>query len=307
MSRTILVDCNSVGRAAHSATKLTVGTQQTQAVFGTIRSIRDALRSHPGFTPVALWDERAQWRFDLHPDYKGKRNETPEQQQDTAAYKSQTPFIERALHTLGVRQMRAANYEADDLAGFLVAGLTNKPENEIILITGDKDWAQLIRPNVTWNDHRNDSKMLTVANLFERTGYRTPMAFLEGKVLQGDDSDGISGVGGIGKKGAPEFLAEFGSVRNFLARCDSGDFIPKKKAHVNLASKSGRALLLRNFKLMQLLKVAKPSREALVVDNGAYDEDAFRALCEELCFLSIIRNADTFNHFVAPFKALAGA
>lgn len=252
-----------------------------------------------------LWDGKTQWRFDLHPGYKGNRSDTPEKIADREIYKSQVPFIKRILPTLGVRQMTATTHEADDMGGFLVAGLSKNPDNEIILLTGDQDWAQLIRPNVTWVDHRDDAKVITLATLFEKTGYRTPLSFLEGKALQGDSSDAIPGVGGIGKKTAPEFIAEFGSVKQFLARVASGEFVPKYKNHKNLASPDGKAAFLRNMKIMQLLKVEKPAKESLEVLPGKFDEDGFRALCEELCFLSILRSADSFANFIRPFQGVS--
>lgn len=301
MSKTIIIDGNSIGYAAHYATKLTSGDLQTQAIFGFIKTMRELrAATYRDFKPVVLWDGRAQWRFDLTPEYKSNRDNDPKKVAFKEAYVEQRPYIARALSHLGIRQITAMTHEADDMAGLMVKQLTdNKPDNEVVLITGDQDWVQLVRPNVTWRDLRDDSRIITHKTLMDKTGYSTPYAFLEGKCLQGDISDCISGVGGIGEKGAPELIAEFGSVRKFWQRCDSGDFVPKKKAHLRLCSAEGRQIFGRNFRMMQLLKVAPPAKEAVRVDVGQFNQEAFSELCEELAFNSILRNIDVFCH---PFK-----
>lgn len=299
MPKINIIDGNSVGHAAHRATKLNSGTLQTQAVYGFIRTMRDMKVAHPDFTPLVLWDGKAQWRFDLHPAYKSNRDNDPKKVAEREHYVAQRPYIARCLEHMGIRQMTAMTHEADDMAGYMVDKFMATQGNEIILSTGDKDWIQLVRPGVTWMDHRDDDKVVTLANIFDKTGYPSPYAFLEGKCLQGDSSDVIPGVGGIGEKGAPDFIAEFGSVRKFWQRCDSGEFVPKKKAHINLASPEGRAAFKRNFRLMQLLKVTQPNQKDVQVTPGKFDAEKFAEVCEELAFVSILRNLD---HFLQPFK-----
>lgn len=296
--RISLIDGNSLGHAHHRSVKLTSGTMQTQAVFGMVRAIREMKAMRPHYEIIVLWDGRAQWRFDLHPDYKSNRTDDAKKLAEREAYKEQRPYIERALEALGIRQMTAFTHEADDLAGYLVKKFSN-PETHIRLETGDGDWKQLIRQNVSWHDHRDDGKETNIANFFDKTGFESPYAFLEGKCLQGDSSDVIPGVGGIGAKGAPEFIAEFGSVRKFWQMCDSGLFVPKKKAHINLCSAEGRAAFGRNLRLMQLLKVEPPKRSDTVFKQGALDADKFTEVCEELAFGSILKNVDGF---ISPFK-----
>ena len=167
------------------------------------------------------------------------------------------------------------------------------------MISGDRDWIQLVRPGVTWRDMRDDSRIVTIDNLMDKTGYPTPYAFLEGKCLQGDSSDCISGVGGIGEKGAPLFIAEFGSVRKFWQSVDSGKYKPTKKALIGLSSAAGRMAFGRNLRMMQLLKVAPPAKHAVNIDIGKFDIDGFSVVCEELAFSTILRNLDTFT---TPFR-----
>ena len=295
----LLIDGNSVGYASHHATKLHSGGMETQAIFGFVKTLRELRVTYPEHTPIVLWDGKATWRYELNPEYKSNRKDDPKKLAVKEAYTLQTPHMKDFTEALGVRQMRATTHEADDMAGYLTKKLSSSPGfQEIVLISGDRDWLQLVRPGVTWRDMRDDAKIINLANFTDKTGYRTPLAFLEGKCLTGDSSDCISGVGGIGDKGAPEFLAEFGSVRNFWQQCDSGAFVPKKKAHINLHSGEGRKLFVRNFKMMQLLRVDKPAPEAVELRMGAFNQERFEELCEQFAFASILRAP---THFTSPF------
>jgi DNA polymerase-1 len=329
-----IIDANSIGYAAQGSPKLTSGGMQTQAAFGFLRTMREMRIRFPEHVPLVLWDGKADWRFKLHPLYKSNRDTDPKKVAERDAYALQRPYIQRALSALAVKQVTVSTHEADDMAGYFVRTLAADPKNEILLSTGDGDWLQLVRKNVSWRDNRDDAKFITADNFYEKTGCLTPFAFLECKILQGDTSDVISGVGGIGEKGAPEFIAEFGSVREFWRRCDAGEFAPKYKAHKSLwQGKSpitleehmglfpandgtvdektyvkslkkhqdayigqGRSIYKRNFQLMQLLKVNPPKKTDTKVDIGAFDKESFANICEELSFLSILRSVDEFTN-----------
>jgi len=294
-NKVLLIDANSIGYASQSATKLSAGGMETQAAYGFIKTMRELRIQFPKFTPFVLWDGRAEWRFKLFPDYKSNRKDSPEKIAMKESYAKQKPYIESMLRHLGVRQLTCFSAEADDMGGYFAAKLSTAPDAEVGLITGDRDWIQLVRKNVWWKDPRDDARYVDAANFYKKTGCKSPFAFLETKILMGDSSDCISGVGGIGEKGAPEFIAEFGSVRKFWQLCDSGAFEPRLKKHKNLASPEGRALYKRNFQLMQLLKVEPPARADLKVDTGRFDKEAFANACEELAFVSILRNLDEFT------------
>ena len=97
MSKTILVDGNSVGHAAHRGTKLRAGDLETQAIYGTLHTIRNLKRRKPNWTPMVLWDGRAEWRFDLHPLYKSNRENDDKKRAERESYKQQRPYIATAL------------------------------------------------------------------------------------------------------------------------------------------------------------------------------------------------------------------
>lgn len=324
MSSTLLIDGNAIGHANHHATKLTVGALQVQAIFGTLWSVKSLMQKYSGWTPLILWDGHCQWRRDIYPQYKENRVAKNDLDRlDKEAYKAQIPILKKALQLLGVPQILVTNGEADDLAGLMSKRLSDAG-NSVVLITGDQDWLQLVNKNVIWFDPIRDNTV-GMGNFFEFTGYKTTAQFLQGKVLQGDTSDNISGVGGIGKDGAPEFIAEFQSVENFWAMCEAGTFQPKKLVHQRMNwqsshfsksewaakwtaddDKSGyakhikswtgqcRRIYERNMKLMNLLAVPAPRKQDVVVIPATPNKDAFVKLCEKLAFASILRELDSF-------------
>lgn len=300
MAKTILIDANSVGRASHAATKLTVGAFQTQAIFGFLRTVGALCRDYPGWQLLVLWDGRADHRYAIYPQYKEKRKSAlvdPVKAADRAAYEAQVPFIKKALDMLGVPQMTNAALEADDLAGYFVPRLSAK--DDMLLVTGDSDWWQLINERCRWFDPRKAGLHVCLDDFFQKTGYFSPREYIEGKALIGDSTDDIPPAGGIGPKGAPEFMAQFRSMEKFRAMCDSDEFVPKLKKHIELWKGESRRNWERNMKLMNLLDQPHPDPSKTVITHGTLNEDTFRALCERLAFRSMLREWD---HFLIPFR-----
>lgn len=305
------IDGNSVGYAAASrkGKKLVAGSQETTAVFGSINTIRRILEGSIS-RPVVLWDGRS-WRYERFPDYKGNRTATAEQVSERERYKSQKKHLARALHYLGLPQIIAGNMEADDLAAIMTQRAIAKGD-QVNLITGDKDWIQLVETGVIWTDHKIDRKC-TTANFHEMTGFRTQRAFIHGKGLQGDAGDNVKPNTGIGEAGAVELLSVFADVHEFQ-QCSQEDAVArwtaaglslpkvKKNAPQVLPAKYQKLRddyeIISRFEfaleLMDLSHPTIPTPVNLRATRGAVDKPAFEALCAELAFSSILRNVDAF-------------
>jgi 5'-3' exonuclease len=304
----ILIDGNAMGYAHHNGTTLNHGTMQTQAVYGFARMLRDMRFSNQSAEIMVLWDGRAQFRYELFPDYKSNRDvsDDPVEQKHKEAYRAQVPYIKAMCKALGIKQVRAPELEADDLAGYFVGKM--KSRTPILLVTGDQDWLQLVDKNVSWLDPRKEGRKVTFETFLDSTGYHSPEEFLEGKALQGDDSDTVPGVGGLGKGTAPKFLAKWKSVQNFFDAVDAGTYKPATRKAKNaktqhpeqsLASDKGRLLFARNMQLMNLRDAPKPNTTTIEVTRDSCRTDLARALCERLGFLSILNQWETW---VAPFE-----
>jgi 5'-3' exonuclease len=308
MTDHILIDANSIGYAAHQGTTLHAGDQETQAVYGFIRAIRAIKVRNPDAVVVCLWDGRS-WRKEISEVYKANRTDTADKREAKSTYTSQTPFIRRALKHLGVAQMAAANLEADDLAAMLVRN--SKPGDFTRLISGDKDWLQLVSPTCIWEDHRDSAKRVNADSFKAVTGYPDVVSFLQSKALTGDVSDNLPGVGGIGDKGADTLLMIWGRVEAFLIDPDPaqnyknkmGKNMPKAFLNFHQDVDERHAKFYHNLHMMSLIGDL-PAPERLTLNKGEFDADAFKSICHELGFNSIFR-PDKFDQWVEPFRPVS--
>ena len=302
MNGFMLVDGNSLGYAAQGTRKLIANGVETQAIYQSLKMLKRARERYPEYSRVLwLWDGKAQFRYDLWPDYKGNRKNTPEKVEIKEKYHAAVPCIKQALTYLGVDQVEAPNYEADDLAGYFTRKL-QASDKEVLLLTGDQDWLQLINGKTRWHDPRsNVDKHCNKATFEEVTGVQTPAQFLECKALIGDSSDNIPGIPGIGSKASALIVQNFGSVKNLIQdyrvngpfdkdRLPNGLSQFKKK--INDFCANTVSDFVRNYKLMNLNNASYDDdiRKNIFVTRGKRDFDAFADLCMELNFLSITRD-----------------
>lgn len=304
----ILIDANSIGYAAHSARVLLNKVHgEVQSIFFGLKMIKKAVDTFatPGHTKViVLWDDKAKWRFDILPEYKGKRDDDPVKKASRAEYKKQVPFIRKALSLIGLEQRFAKGDEADDLGGALVHN--RKPGEKILLVTGDHDWLQLVSDDVDWYDPREEGKFCDIGTFHAFTGISNPVAFSQAKAMLGDSSDNVKGVEGIGDKAVAAIFAEWGSVAKLFAwsgthasislnEFQKGDLPDSLSRHRKPMSAfcfgDGKARFIRNMQLMNLL--SKRHRSTEIIDNQVilstkFDETAFTDFCHEYAFMSII-------------------
>lgn len=321
MIRRTYIDGNSVGHAAQHGQgkngKLYAGERETTAIYGMLRSIHKLLRTRLAATPIILWDGRS-WRFDDFPDYKGNRTATKEQVAERERYKAQRRDMFRGMHLLGISQLVAGNMEADDMAAILTRKALAAGD-QVSLITGDKDWLQLVERGVAWIDHKIDRKC-SVSNFTEFTGYRTQKAFIHSKALQGDSGDNVKPNTGVGEAGALELLSVFDCVHEFqqLSQDDvvarwlaAGKTVPKvKKGAVQTMPAKFQRLrddpeLKERFEFaLKMMDLGHPDIPAPVNIRGTktkIDRDAFSRFCAEFGFTSILRDVD---NFLSPFIQL---
>jgi len=219
------------------------------AVRGFLDAVATVItRERPARLVVCRDDDwRPQWRVDLIPSYKAHRvlEETPGDDPDVEEVPDDlTPQVEmifELLDAFGIPTAGAAEHEADDVLGTLVARETRDP---VVVVSGDRDLLQLVRDEpvparvlylgsglakaVKWGP-------VEVAEKYGVPVHRAGPAYAELALLRGDPSDGLPGVPGIGEKTAATLLAQHGSLAGILAAAND----PKSKM-----SKSYRTKLL---------------------------------------------------------------
>lgn len=305
MSVVILIDGNSIGYAGQHAVQLSSGDQPTQAIYNVLANLRKLKSKYRTNQFLYLWDRKAQFRFDLHPEYKAKRDDTEEKRIAKEEYHSQQPFIHQMLEHLGIPQLHHEGREADDIAYHLSLAYANKGK-KVVLVSSDKDWLQMVakHPNISWYDPRLDRDCFH--DTFEEfTGFKSAEAFVDSKCILGDTSDNVDGVKGLGAKACELMFARWDTVKDMIAEHKQlGEFTKNnigaefsryiKKLNAFCSDPELIQLYVRNRKLMDLSKAPKCSNT--VVNKGNKDPEAFFALCEELAFHSVLAKATSFRN-----------
>ena len=212
MKKFLIIDGSSIFyRAFYAVPPLNAPSgEPTNALVGFANIILKSLREYsPDFVAIALDTAKKTFRNELFTDYKATRPKMPE---DLAA---QLPLLKEFIEVLGIKTCAAPNYEADDIIGTLAT--VAKGEGFLIeILTGDRDVLQLI--NSTTRVLLNKGSNVYVYDeekFFKEYGFAPPL-LVDFKGLNGDPSDNIPGVKGIGTKTATALIKQFGSLENVL-------------------------------------------------------------------------------------------
>jgi len=220
-SKLFLVDAYAMIFRAHFAfmknPRRTSTGLNTSAVFGFANMLFDVLLSEkPSHIGVAFDTPKPTFRHERYPEYKAQREETPE---DIILA---VPYIKRLLAALRIPILQVDGYEADDVIGTL-AWKASDAGVDTYMLTPDKDFAQLVRPNV-WL-YRPGSKfakteVLDANGVVEKFGVR-PDQIADFLGLKGDSVDNIPGVPKIGDKTAVELLQQYGNLEAILENVEA--------------------------------------------------------------------------------------
>jgi len=206
-----LVDANNyIFRAFHGIPPFTTAAgRPTNATYGFIRTLLMLVRERRPTWAAAVFDGGVSFRNELLPSYKQNRVEPPSE------LALQFADCRRAAQAIGFACLEAAGYEADDLMGTLAIRLRDQG-NRVVLVSGDKDLAQLVGEGITLYDVARDEEF-SVEKVVERFGVR-PQQIPDLLALAGDAIDNIPGIHGIGEKTAVVLLKAFGSLDAILDR-----------------------------------------------------------------------------------------
>ena len=205
--------------------------QNTSAAFGFINTLEELLRKeNPDFVAVAFDPPGGTFRHEQFPQYKATRDETPED------IKWAVPVIKNFLTAYGVAMVEVPRFEADDVIGTL-AHRAAKDGLEVVMVTPDKDYAQLVQPNVTMLRPQSGAKgyeRLGVEEVKTKFEVENPLQVIDLLGLMGDSADNIPGCPGVGAKTAVKLLADFGSIEGLLSHTDQLKGALKKKVEENV-------------------------------------------------------------------------
>ena len=239
----LVIDGNSILNRAFFGIKLltTKDGQYTNAIYGFMTTLLKLLdESSPDAVAVAFDLKAPTFRHKAYDGYKSNRKGMP------AELASQLQPLKELLTALGYTIVTCEGFEADDILGTL-AHQCSLCGNECVIATGDRDSLQLVSPSVsvriaTTKFGKPEVVVYDEAKIMEVYGV-TPPQLIDIKAIQGDTSDCIPGVAGIGPKGAGELIARFGSLDNIYDHLDELDIRPAMKK--KLAEGKESALMSR--------------------------------------------------------------
>ncbi|UOE99730.1 DNA polymerase I [Bdellovibrio reynosensis] len=214
MKKLYLVDVSAMFfRAFYAIRPLTSPSGvPVNAIYGFLSMIIKLLKEENPEYLVFCYDRKEpSFRKELYADYKAHRSDMPE---DLA---KQVPYIKQLADVLGVPSYEIPGYEADDIIG----GLTKwgrHHDMEVFIVSGDKDFGQLIQDHVYLYDTMKDVKY-DAKGVFEKWGIR-PDQFIDYLAIVGDASDNVPGVKGIGEKGAIKLLEQFKTLEDIYENID---------------------------------------------------------------------------------------
>jgi len=211
MKKFVLIDSHAIiHRAYHALPPLTTPAgEPIQAAFGfTTMLLRIAQELKPDYIAAAFDLPGPTFRHTAYARYKAQRPKAP------SDLTSQFARVREVVAAFGIPIFEYAGYEADDMIGTIAKKMEKQKGVETIIVTGDKDAFQLIRPGLrvyTMRKGINDTVMYDAPAVEARYGF-APKQLVDFKGLAGDPSDNIPGVKGVGEKTAIDLIKAFGSI-----------------------------------------------------------------------------------------------
>lgn len=219
----LVLDGNSIFNRAFYGIRLltTKDGQYTNAIYGFITTFNRLLEeSHPDAVAIAFDLKAPTFRHKAYSGYKAQRKGMPSE------LASQLEPLKELLTYLGYKIVVCEGFEADDILGTLAYACTQNGD-ECIIATGDRDSLQLVSPTVTvriaaTKAGKPEVTLYNEDKIMEKYGV-TPKQLIDIKAIQGDTSDNIPGVAGIGEKGAADLISRFRNLDYIYENIDTID------------------------------------------------------------------------------------
>ena len=252
----------------------------TSAIFGFVNTLDDVLtREKPTHLAVVFDPSGPTFRHEAYEEYKANREATPED------IRKAVPIIKQIVEAYRIPVIEVPGYEADDVIGTL-AGLAEKEGFEVLMMTPDKDYGQLVTEHIKIYKPRfggSGFDTLGVAEVLEKWGLESTAQVIDLLGLMGDASDNIPGCPGVGEKTAVKLLQQFGGIDNMLAHTDEIKGALRAKVEANVEQ-------IRFSKFLATIKTDVPvefDEDRFVIEE--LDVKALLGIYEELEFRSHIK------------------
>ena len=184
--------------------------EPTGAIFGMVNMLKRLQKDYAPERIAVIFDAPGKtFREDIYPAYKANRDATPPD------LLHQWPIIVEMVKAMGLPVLSVSGVEADDVIGTLTR-IGEAAGHEVLIVTSDKDMAQLVNERVKLVDTMKN-RVMDPAGVVEKFGV-PPERIVDYLALIGDTSDNIPGVPSVGPKTAAKWLTEYGSLDAIIAR-----------------------------------------------------------------------------------------
>ena len=293
MKKLVLIDGNSIMNRAFygimgSKALTTKDGKYTNAIYGFLAILFKLLEEEiPEYIAVAFDLKGPTERHKLYDGYKANRKGMPEELAE------QMPIIKNILKAMNIDIIEKEGYEGDDIIGTL-SRYGEKQGLEVTILSGDRDTFQLATDKVTIKIPRTKSGK-TETELFNREKVKEvygiePKQLIEVKGLQGDTSDNIPGVPGIGEKTALNLIQKYGNIDNIYEKLEKGESDLKGKQKEKLEENKELAFLSRTLGRINLEVPIEDNLEDLKLEE--WNKQEVLKIFKELNFKRYIERFD---------------
>ena len=293
MKKLVLIDGNSIMNRAFygimgSKALTTKDGKYTNAIYGFLAILFKLLEDEkPDYIAVSFDLKAPTQRHKMYEGYKANRKGMPNELAE------QMPIIKDVLRAMNIDIVEKEGYEGDDIIGTL-SRYGEEKGLEVIILSGDRDTFQLATDNIKIHIPRTKAGK-TETEIFDRNKVKEvygiePKQLIEVKGLQGDTSDNIPGVPGIGEKTALSLIKKYENIDNLYKKLESGETDLKGKQKEKIEENKDLAYLSRTLGEINTHVPIEDTLEELKVED--WDKQEVLKIFKELNFKRYI---DRFN------------
>ena len=285
MDKLVLIDGNSIMNRAFygimgSKMLTTKDGKYTNAIYGFLAILFKLMEDvNPQYIAVAFDLKAPTQRHKLYEGYKANRKGMPDELAE------QMPIIKEILKAMNIDIIEMEGYEADDILGTL-SKYGEEQGLEVTILSGDRDTFQLATDKVTIRIPRTKGGK-TETDLFNREKIKEtygiePKQLIEVKGLQGDSSDNIPGVPGVGEKTALSLIQKFGTIENLYDKIEKNEDGLTGKQREKIANNKELAELSKTLGTININVPIKDTLEQFKVEE--WDKEKVLELFKKLNF-----------------------
>ena len=258
----------------------------TSALFGFSNQVLNLIKKeNPDYIAAVFDTSKKTFRHKKYPEYKATREKMPEE------LREQLPHLWNILNAMQITTLSKAGFEADDIIGTL-AQWASKHELDVYIVSGDKDFMQLINDHVfmyTSVGRNFETQVIGREGVIEKWGV-PPEKIIDLMGLMGDASDNIPGVMGVGKVSAKKLILEYGSLESSL---DNAEKIGNKRVREGLLNNRENAVLSK-----ELVTIDTNVELDCVMDElkrNEFDIGALSELFQQFEFSGLLKQLSNFQ------------